>query len=172
MKKHEFALESFKNIQELIKFTDQKSGAVLVVAGFILTAFLELAKDLTFSNSISAVGILTFIFGLCTVGFLISVIYISICLVIKPRLANNYNPNEHSLYYFEHLAKMGRDLINSEFDNLNIEDHPLMLKNILDQTFVVSEVLTKKIKYVERSMNMLFYSVLSLLAFILTTKLV
>jgi hypothetical protein len=44
-----YALESFKNIQDLIKFTDQKSSAVLVVIGLVFTAFVQYIEKLTFS---------------------------------------------------------------------------------------------------------------------------
>ncbi|ESS66027.1 hypothetical protein MGMO_216c00020 [Methyloglobulus morosus KoM1] len=49
MEKQNFALESIKNIQELIRFIDQKSGAVLLVSGLIMTAFLEFSKELIFN---------------------------------------------------------------------------------------------------------------------------
>ena len=60
MEKQEFALESFKNIQQLIQFTDQKSGAILVVSGLVLTVFLEFSKNLVF-RSISFGSIVIFI---------------------------------------------------------------------------------------------------------------
>jgi len=41
MDKTTFAFESFKNIQDLIKFADQKSSAVLVVAGLTFTGYIQ-----------------------------------------------------------------------------------------------------------------------------------
>ena len=50
MNKPEYALESFKNIQDLIKFADQKAGALLVVIGLVFTAFVQYLEKLTFST--------------------------------------------------------------------------------------------------------------------------
>jgi len=102
-----FALKSFENIQELIRLIDQKSGAVLLVSGLILTAFLELSKDLVFNfKSLSYVGVATFMFGAITALLLISTIYLSVFKILRPRLAEHYSGNEFSLIYFNHLAAM------------------------------------------------------------------
>jgi len=55
-----------------------------------------------------------------------------------------------------------------QFKNLN-ED--LILKNITDQIFEISKILDRKITELHDSMNCLFFSVASLLAFILTSRL-
>lgn len=168
MEKHDFALESFKNIQELIRFIDQKAGAVLVISGLILTIFLEFSKELVFVWSISIMGSMTFIFGLATVSLLTYVIYLSI-VVITPKLAENYTNSECSLFYFEHLAQKGKTEINLIFESLQEE---IILKHIIDQSCEVSKILNEKTKKVQFSMKILFYSIVTLLLFILTSKLI
>lgn len=171
MEKHSFAIESFNNIQGLIKFIDQKSGAVLVVSGLILKIFLEFSTKLVFVSfsSLSFTGTITFIFGTATVGLLTYVIYLLIFKVISPRLAKNYSENEFSLFYFEHLAKMGKEQINQQFENLEKER---ILKYILDQTFEISRILEEKTIALNDSMRYLFFSIVSLLIFVLTSNLI
>lgn len=168
MEKHDFALESFKNIQELIRFIDQKAGAVLVISGFVLTTFLEFSKELAFTRSISATGATVFICGLATGGLLICAIYLSI-KTIKPKLAENYVAGEHSLFYFEHLAQMQKTNICTEINSLSEEK---MIEHIVSQSFEVSKILTEKTKNVGLSMMFLSGSIISLLLFILTSKLI
>lgn len=63
MDKTTFAFESFKNIQDLIKFVDQKSSAVLVVTGLIFTGYIQFLQGLTFSftENLNFYGIMTFV---------------------------------------------------------------------------------------------------------------
>ena len=91
MDKINYALESFKNIQDLIKFADQKAGAVLIVVGLIFTAIVQYLEKLTFSNeNITVIGTITFITGLATLICMIVVLYYSIFKILKPRFARNY----------------------------------------------------------------------------------
>ena len=168
MKKIEFALESFKNIQELIRFIDQKSGAVLVIAGLAFTAYVEFVKNLNFTplNEASFIGVICFISSLATVLNLLIVAWISIFQVLKPRLAKNYSKDEHSLFYFEHLSKLGKDGVKTDFESLS---ESKMLENILDQQFEVSRIMEQKTEYLGRSFNFLFASIISLVIFIITS---
>jgi len=144
MDNQSFALESFKNIQELIRFVDQKSNGVLLVSGLILTAFLEFSKGLVFSfSSVSLAGFLTFVFGATTIGLLSYVIYISIFKILRPQLAKNYSSNEASLLYFKHLAEIkDKTLLQQRFKKLNDDS---ILESISDQIFEVSRILDVKI---------------------------
>lgn len=171
MKKIEFALESFKNIQELIRFIDQKSAAVLVIAGIVFTAFIESSKNLSVVNvsETNIFGVLAMIFGLGTVVTLTIVIIITIFDVLKPRLAKNYKKNEHSLYYFEHIEQLGKKGLEIEYEELK-DDDDKMLKYINDQQFEVARILAKKTKGLSISFNWLFYSIIFLAAFILTSN--
>jgi Family of unknown function (DUF5706) len=169
MDKQEFALESFKNIQELIRFIDQKSGAVLVVAGLILTVYLEFSKELVFKfSNISFVNAITFIFGVTTGLLLVYVIYLSILKILIPRLAKHYEGSELSLLYFNHLATMAdKSVVLEQFNKLNDVS---ILKNLTDQIFEISKILDMKIIQLNKSMNCLFYSIVSLLAFVLASR--
>jgi hypothetical protein len=169
MNKIDYALESFKNIQDLIKFADQKAGAILVVVGLVFSAFAQYLEKLTFSiDSITLIGALTFLTGGATVACIITVLYLSIFKILKPRFAKNYSEDEVSTFYFEHISKFGKDL-NKEYENLNDAD---MLKDIIDQQIEVSNILNEKNKNLAKSFKWLFYSVLILIIFItLTTQL-
>lgn len=169
MEKNVFALESFKNIQDLIKFVDQKSGGVLVVSGFILTVFLDIYKELNFNHGYcSLLAITTIAIGIITVLLLIYTIYLSIFKILKPRLAIHYAGNDNSLFYFNHLASMtDKTVMFDQFKNINDD---LMLKNVTDQIFEVSKILDKKIIELHNSMNCLFFSIVSLVIFIVVSR--
>lgn len=171
MEKQVFALESFKNIQELIKFIDQKSGAVLLVSGLILTVFLEFSKVLVFNfESFSYASVVTFAFGLTTSASLIYTIYLSIFRILRPRLAMHYYGNEYSLLYFNHLSTMSdKPTMLEEFKKLDDES---ILKNLTDQIFEVSKVLDTKVAELHNAMNYLFFSVISLMIFIFASRLI
>ena len=171
MEKQVFALESFKNIQELIKFLDQKSGAVLLVSGLILTVFLEFSKVLVFNfESFSYASVVTFAFGLTTSASLIYTIYLSIFRILRPRLAMHYCGNECSLLYFNHLSTMSdKPTMLEEFKKLDDES---ILKNLTDQIFEVSKVLDTKVAELHSAMNYLFFSVISLMIFIFASRLI
>lgn len=41
-----YVIDNFKNIKELIRFTDQKAGAILMMYRFILSAFIQRTNNL------------------------------------------------------------------------------------------------------------------------------
>lgn len=169
MDKQSFALESFKNIQELIRFVDQKSNGVLLVSGLILTAFLEFSKALVFSfSSVSLAGFVTFVFGATTTGLLSYVMYVSIFKILRPQLAKSYSSNETSLLYFKHLAEIqDRVILQEKFKDITDDS---IIESIADQIFEVSRILDVKIIELHKYMNYLFYSIASLLTFILISR--
>ena len=169
MDKQSFALESFKNIQELIRFMIDKSNGVLLVSGLILTAFLEFSKALVFSfSSVSLAGFVTFVFGATTTGLLSYVIYVSIFKILRPQLAKSYSSNETSLLYFKHLAEIqDRVILQEKFKDITDDS---IIESIADQIFEVSRILDVKIIELHKSMNYLFYSIASLLTFILISR--
>jgi len=154
MEKNQFALESFKNIQELIRFIDQKAGAALVLAGLILTSFLEHSKKVQFISfqNVETIGWLCFISGFITLFFVMLVFYCSIFKVLKPRLAQNYSKDEYSLFYFEHLEKMGKEKTIRDYQVL---DENIMLKNIIDQQYEISKIMVKKTRNLGYTFNLL-----------------
>ncbi len=169
MDNHTFTLESFKNIQELIKFTDQKSGGVLVVAGLELTVFLSVIDKLAFNKNYTGVlSISAFVLGVITAALLILTIYFSVFKVLRPQLAKHYSGNDASLFYFSHLASMtDKTGMFEQFRNLNDDS---ILRNLTDQIFEISKIMNRKISALRASMNLLFYSIISLVLFILITR--
>lgn len=168
MKKTEFALEAFKNIQELIKFVEQKSGAVLVIAGLIFTGYIEFLKTLEFTSlsSSSIFGIIVFISSITTTISLILVIHKSIFKVLKPRLAKNYRENEFSLLYYEHLCCQERNQIYNQYKSLTYKK---ILKDIIGQQHEISKILSEKTLELGKSFNYLFVSMFSVIIFIIST---
>ena len=161
MKKTEYALESFKNIQDLIKFIDQKTGAILVFAALIFTGFLDIAKNLqvVVLSVASFWGIVTFIAGILTLTCFFILLYVSMFKVLKPRLAKTYKNDERSLFYFEHLSCWEKGEVAEEYKNLS-EDS--MLKIIIDQQYEVAVIATEKTKRLKLLLILLFVSVVSL----------
>lgn len=166
MEKTEFALESFKNTQELIKFVEQKSGAVLIITGLIFTGYIEFLKDLEFSSSYNFFSIVTFVFSIITALSLIIVVYISIFKVLKPRFAKNYQENEFSLLYYKHVCKIGKDEIYDKYKDLTDKK---VLKDIISQKFEISKILEEKTNKLGVSFNYLFVSIFSLIVFIISS---
>lgn len=164
MDKISYALESFKNIQDLIKFADQKAGAILVVIGLIFTAFVQFIANLTFSSSnLTIIGSITFIAGIITAISLTVVIYFSIFKILKPRFAKNYQDGELSTFYFEHISIESKN-IHTKFQTINEE---IMLKDILDQKIEVSNILNQKNENLSIAFIWLFISLISSMTFIL-----
>jgi hypothetical protein len=166
MDKTTFAFESFKNIQDLIKFADQKSSAVLVVTGLIFTGYFQFLDGLAFSftENFNFLGISTFLASLATSISLLLVVYISIFKVLKPRTAKYYPKNEFSLFYYEHIFQAGKDKVSEQYATITADT---MLKNIIDQQHEVSNILNEKTKELGNSFNWLFASIISMFIFIL-----
>jgi hypothetical protein len=164
MDKITYALESFKNIQDLIKFADQKSSAVLVVIGLVFTAFVQFIEKLTFSTSqITFIGVATFIVGIACILSMTIVLYYSIFKILKPRFAKNYQINEVSTFYFDHISKKSTE-IHNVYKTLEEER---MLKDIIDQQIEVSNILNEKNENLSKSFNWLFVALFSTIIFIL-----
>lgn len=169
-----FAIESFKNTQELIRFIDQKAGAVLVIYGFILTVFVDFAKKLQFVNPFELKGcipmlhsIATLLIGSFLAGMLLYKIYILVAKILRPRLAGNYDPEKMSIYYFEHISQ-DKSAYMQTFHQ--IEDNKLV-DEVLEQVYEVSKIMTQKSERLCHVMTSLFSTVVALLVFILLVEL-
>ena len=163
-----FALENLKNIQEMIKFADQKAGAVLVVYGFLITIYLEIGKNLSFElhNNTNS-GICTFVIGVIS-GFLI--LYEVICLfqnVVKPRLANDYKPEERCIYYFDHIARCSRSELVESIQNIEESN---MVSEIATQLHENAKILTRKLTAIKTAINRLVASGILVAAFGVAAK--
>jgi hypothetical protein len=176
MDKATFALEDFKNIQELIRFIDQKAGAVLVIYGFLITAFIEFAKNLIFINPFSlstskaiTFSIITFLSGAILILILIYQIYYILFKIIEPKVASNYCKGEQCLYYFEHISNMKKSKFMDDIMQLSEDE---MLQELSGQVFEVSKIMSKKREDFCKVIRFLYVSIIILLVFILSSKLI
>ncbi|UYZ19944.1 Pycsar system effector family protein [Mesobacillus jeotgali] len=176
MDKREMIFENFKNIQDLIKFIDQKAGALLVLYGFLLTAFIEFSKKLSFVNINEITGLnekilsfLTLITGLALVLFITYQFYIIIVLILKPRTAKHYQTGESSLFYYYHISKIGKEQLIDQYKSM---DEDALTVNLLGQVFEVSKILDKKTVYFAKTTNHLLLTGIILLFFILLSYIV
>jgi len=152
MDKVEYAIENFKNMQELIRFADQKAGAIVVVYGFIVTATYESSKglDLVAPSSTNINGLLTFVVGFGLVSIILYQIHFILCSILRPKLAGDYKPGDSCLYYFEHVAAKNKAEILSCFAKL---DDNTMLSDVGSQIYEVSNTLTTKMIMVSKAIT-------------------
>jgi hypothetical protein len=153
-----YAIENFKNMQELVRFADQKAGALIVIYGFILTMTYEASNTLEFNipddPNDNMLGILLFVVGMILCYLIFYQVYNIFDNILKPRLANNYNSKESCLYYFEHVAAKNKSDIMSCFEDL---DENKMLSDVAGQIYEVSNTLTTKMEMVSKSITYLYY---------------
>jgi hypothetical protein len=172
-KKISFAIENFKNIQELIRFMDQKAGVLLIMYSCVVSTFIEFSKGLCFINPFvyknTLISIFTFITGICLIILCLYQIYCIIFKIILPRKAHNYNSNETCLYYFGHIANFNKGQFLNEFNQLN---DAKILEVILGQIYEVSKIMKQKSENFITAAKCLFCSVIILLLYILLIKLI
>lgn len=176
MDKTSFALEDFKNIQELIRFVDQKAGAVLVIYIFILTTFIGIATQLNFINPFKLpnatsmiFSCLTFLSGVAIVGLMIFQIYYIIFEVIKPKKAKNYCESENCLFYFDHISNIKKSDFMKKFKDIHEQD---LLDEVTSQIYEVANILSVKSEKFNIVLRYLFASLGTLLAYTLFSKLI
>jgi Family of unknown function (DUF5706) len=175
MNKFELAQYNHANIQELIRFIDQKSAALLVIVGFILSAFVEFAKDLKFVNPFelslnqSIYSILTLILGIVFITILLYQIYIVLFEIIRPRKAKNYTQEIMSTMYFEHISNQTKSDFVSAFKKLSDEDtHQELIEQIYECSCILNE---KSIRFNE-VLNYFYLLVFILLSFIFLSRMI
>lgn len=165
------AFENFKNVQELIKFIDQKAGALLVLYGFLLTAFIEFSKKLKFIelNNVNEtfdiiLSFVTLFVGIALVLLIMYQFYIIIILILKPRGAQNYSAGQLSLFYYKHIAQMGKQTFVDQFTYLNEDE---LIEALLEQVFEISGILEQKTINLAKTTSYLLLTGILLLFFIL-----
>jgi hypothetical protein len=164
-----FALESLKNIQELIRFMDTKASALLVVYGLILTVFMDTAKKMSFLDITrmsfydALISILVLIVGIFLVILLVYQLYFIIMQVLKPRLSLNYKEDEHSIFYFEHVASMKKSDVLKRY---LIANEAVMIEEIVGQVYEVSKIMKIKTHRLKKAMEYLFVNLVLLLLYI------
>jgi hypothetical protein len=161
-------LENLKNIQEMIRFADQKAGAVLVVYGFLITVYSETGKGLIFSfKSATPMGISTFIVGAVSGGYILGEVIRILLNIVRPRLATGYNSNERCLYYFDHIVRCTRQELVDSILNIN---EATMIADIATQIHENSKVLNAKLEAVKASIDRLIISGLGVVVYAITAK--
>ncbi len=174
MDKNELLFHNHTNIQELIRFIDQKAAALLVVYGFIFTATVEFSKDLKFVNPFTfKSGWETFqssillAIGLLLLILLIYQVYFVLFRIIRPRAANNYNQEEASVLYFDHISKKEKQVFVTSYVNLSEAD---LQKEMLEQIYEISCILSRKSEKFNWVLKFLFATIIVLLLFIYFSK--
>lgn len=174
MDKDELMLHNHTNIQELIRFIDQKAGALLIIYGFILTATIEFAKDLKFIDPFALKkgwdtfqSTLLFADGLFLLAILIYQIYFILFEVIKPRQAKNYTQDEASVLYFNHISKLSKEHFVTHYMNISDVD---IKKEMLKQIYEISCIMSHKSENFNSILKYLFATIFSLLLFIFLSK--
>lgn len=164
-----FALESLRNVQELIRFIDTKASALLVIYGLILTVFMEVAKEMIFISLLELklyellISLLIFLVGTLLVILMVYQLYFIILQVLKPRLALNYKGNEYSIFYFEHIAHMKKSDLIKRYTIANESD---MVEEIVGQLYEVSKIMHIKTYRLKKAMEYLFVNIILLLIYI------
>ncbi|MEK4718099.1 Pycsar system effector family protein [Priestia sp. FSL W8-0524] len=170
------AFENLRNIQDLIKFMDQKAGALFVVYGFIITIFVEFSKRLKFVNLLELdsfgeiiLSSITFLIGTVLIFYMAYQLYLIVVFILKPRKSMHYNPQHLSVMYYGHISEMGKSNFVQKFEDM--EDKELT-KEVLEQVFEVSKIMEQKSNYLEKTMRCLPYTIIGLLIFILFSEIV
>lgn len=170
MEKSTYLLASYKNIQELIRFTDQKIGAVLVLCGIQLTLFWSNGDSLSFlSKELNLLQILINLSGIIFILLIVAILYLSIVKILKPRFARNYKEDEYTCLYFNHIASEGKHRFDLAVQDL---DEKQIREELKDQIYEISKILSLKNRYCSIVMMLLFISILILTLYIFATTLI
>ncbi|WP_208592339.1 hypothetical protein [Gracilibacillus suaedae] len=180
MSKLDILIYNYTNIQELIRFMDQKAGALLVVYGFLFTATIEFAKNLDFINPFTysndfkiVISIFTFLVGFSLTILLTYQVYIVIFKVIKPREAIGYTQEENSIIYYKHISTLKKNEYLDHIKQLpeiesDLED--TLQKELSSQIHEISRIMAYKSEKFNFVLNILFLSIFLLLLFILLSN--
>lgn len=141
MKKEEFALESYRNLQELIKFIDQKASLLLVITGAIIPIFLEISKNLFFIKPKRFIEILVLIFGVLVILTIACQLYFIVFRIIGVRKPKHYSSKEQSLFYYGHIIQKDKSDFMSKLNNLT--DKAIM-NEISSQVYEVAHIMDSK----------------------------
>ncbi|MCP8615240.1 hypothetical protein [Salirhabdus salicampi] len=174
MDKNDLLQFNHSNIQELIRFIDQKAGALLVIYGFLFTATIEYAKKLSFINPfnlnngfITTLSIVELVTGLLLIYLLIYQIYIVLFRIIKPRHASNYTQEELSIIYFDHISKQNKFEYINHIEQLPEDNLKTFIqRELATQIHEISSIMSQKSKNLNSLLNYLFFSIFLLLFFI------
>jgi len=169
MKKIDYLVSSFHNMQELIKFSDQKVTAILVVCSLEVTVFINIAEKYQIGlSNIRFWGILLFVVGIIFICMIGLIIYLGIYKVLKPRFAKDYKKGTYSCYYFEHIALNSKEMLREQVEEITEDSQ---INELTDQIYEIARILHNKNKYCSVLMNLVFWSTLVFMIYLLLDKL-
>ena len=144
--KIEIAFKLLQNVQDLIKFADNKINVLLLISGVTTTFVLSNFHDLYSLNCLSKI-----ILGLFFLVFFIFVVFS--LKTISPRSDKHSGNTPAKTIYFKHISKRieVKDFID-DFNNLTTES---CLTDILYQIFENSKIADKKFKFYSKSLIVL-----------------
>lgn len=173
MDKTDFALENYKNIQELIKFIDQKASILLVVYSLIISGFISVMSDFKIVNPFKysstkelVITLIMMVLSILLVVLLIYQLYLIIYRVLLPRKPKYYSTSKKSLYYFNHISEFTKKEFIISFNKL---DNEKIMTTILEQIYEVSNILKQKEKAFFKATKVLFFSCILLVLNIFLT---
>jgi len=157
MNKTDYLALSLNNIQELIKFTDQKISAVLIVCGIEITIFVEISKEFSLSRlALTSLSIICLLSAILFIIVVLAILFLCIFKVLKPRFAKHYNHKSYSMFYFEHIALNSKRKFKKAAKESNENSQ---ITELCDQLYEISKILHKKNIYCASAMNLLFCSI-------------
>jgi hypothetical protein len=159
MDRDTFVMEGLKNMQELIRFMDQKAGAAFLFCSLTLTVFVEISKRLQFSGHPNLIGIVSLISGSIFLIILLWEYHTLIIRIVRPRLARHYGDGNTSTFYFEHIAKMKKEEYVQAISTCEITSE------IVHQSYEVASALNEKINRLSSAIKGLYFMVVALMAF-------
>lgn len=166
METREYLLENFKNIQDQIKFIDQKAASIIVFYAFLMNTFKKLIENLVFKSNPKNIEISLFIIGGIFTFHILSQIYFILFKIIRPRKAIHYNGNQRSTFYYGHI----KDLDKNDFKGRILNPTLNKKKEVAEQIYEIAKILDKKTNYLNRIMPHLFVSIILIILFSILTK--
>lgn len=166
MEIREYLLENFKNIQDQIKFIDQKAASIIVFYAFLMNTFKNLVDDLVFKSNPKNIEKILFILGGVFTLHMLYQVYFILFKIIRPRKALNYNINQISTFYYGHI----KDLDKNSFKGRILNPALNKKKEVAEQIYEIAKILEKKTNYLNKIIPHLFISIVLVILFSLLMK--
>jgi hypothetical protein len=167
MNKYEYSFENYKCIQELIRFADQKAGAILVIYGFLLTMFFEVNKYNYILNPFLYGVKMVFIYAIGTVFIflmLLQMYFIIFKIIFPGKSTVNTIIGINNCLYYEYIASISQkkfiEKIKSQTDSEILYDMSVQLHE-------TSKILKRKMDNIRIALIFLFIAIIFFVAYIL-----
>ena len=176
MGKQQIFFESFKNIQELIRFIDQKANFLVLAYGIVMGFFVNSTKELNifigFKKYIGYkffISCILFLMGAFIIIISLYFVWILLFKVIKPRYPKVEVESSY-FFYASILQKPKLDYIK-EVRNLEYDGNEI-IDGINSQIYEVSKVLKEKSINLEKAINGLFCLIALVTVFCILEKII